>query len=702
MPILTGETEMQIIDVINILGNDFSNIYCVNCKDQSIQIYRYENTNVGVKEVMNQKKPYKAAIKGYVEANVISEDREKMLIATEFENVCNQLKQSSQFTVHYRVKRNNEILYYRMKCARIGDADSFQNIVFAFASEDSDVRLNELGLMMKSSGATGKRKILIVEDDELNQEMLFSLLEDKYEIITAKNGKVGLELLEEHYKELSLILLDIHMPVMDGFEFLKKIQKEVLFTAIPIIVMTANNEIETELTCLDLGAADYIKKPYNAELIRKKIRNVIKLKESSLTLKVVEQDELTRLYTEQAFSHYVKQIMRFRPNKEMHLIIGKIKDFKLINSIYGTKKGDELLCYLASEYSKRLKEGLVARKGSSTFICLSYGESKLNHQKLNDVVNEIIEKAPIAGVKVKYGIYENIDKNLPINTICDYASMAAETIIENYDCDCAYYTEEVAQKRIYNQMIENNFISALKNRKFVVYYQPKVDIITEKVIGAEALVRWKRTDGSMVSPGDFIPVYENDGQIQKLDEYIFEEVCKLQRRIIEESKALLSISVNLSRSSILYEGIVDQYREVVKENEIPVACVPLEITESAAIYGQKFIKVADQLLKAGFELHIDDFGSCYSSLASLSELSFNTLKIDKSLIDHICEEKGQTLVRQVIMLSKMLNMKVLAEGVETKEQLDLLRKMKCDEIQGFYYARPMPEKEFVEYVRKKR
>ena len=267
MPILIGETKMQIIDIINILGNDFSNIYCVNCEDQSIQIYRYENTNVGVKEVMNQKKPYKAAIKGYVEANVISEDREKMLIATEFENVCNQLKQSSQFTVHYRVKRNNEILYYRMKCARIGDADSFQNIVFAFASEDSDVRLNELGLMMKSSGATGKRKILIVEDDELNQEMLFSLLENKYEIITAENGKIGLKLLEEHYEELSLILLDIHMPVMDGFEFLKKIQEEILFTAIPIIVMTANNEMETELTCLDLGAADYIKKPYNAELI---------------------------------------------------------------------------------------------------------------------------------------------------------------------------------------------------------------------------------------------------------------------------------------------------------------------------------------------------------------------------------------------------------------------------------------------------
>lgn len=689
---------MQITDIINILGNDFSNIYCVNRKDQSIEIYRYENCAVGVEEVLKSKKPYKTAMKRYIESNVAAEDKQKMEIATELENVCNQLQKESQFTVHYRVKRNNEILFFRMKCARIGDADSFQEIVFAFASEDTDVRLNELGLMMKSSGATAKRKILIVEDDELNQEILLSLLEDEYEIITAENGKIGLKLLEDHYKELSLILLDIQMPVMNGFEFLKKVQEDVLLASVPVIVMTANNETETELTCLDLGAADYIRKPYNAELIRKRIRNVIRLKESSLTLQVVEQDELTGVYTEQAFSHYVKQIMKFRPNKEMHLIIGKIKDFKLVNSIYGVKKSDELLCYLASAYSKRLKDGLIARRGSSSFVCLLYGEGGLHHQELADTVNEIAEKAPITGIKIKYGIYENIDKSLPITTICDYTSMATETIMENYDCDCAYYTEEIAQKRIYNQTIENSFTDALRDKEFVVYYQPKVDLITEKVIGAEALVRWKKADGSMISPGEFIPVYENDGQIQKLDEYIFEQVCQLQKRTMKESKNLLPISVNLSRSSILYRGVAGRYIEIAGENEVPTSCVPLEITESAAIYSQRIRKTAKQLVEAGFKLHIDDFGSGYSSLTSLNELSFSTLKIDKSLIDHVCEKKGKTLVEQVIMLAKVLNMKVIAEGVETKEQLFELRKMECDEIQGFYYARPMPEDEFIEYV----
>ena len=330
-----GNGGVGIADIIGVLGDDFSNIYCVNRKDQNIDIYRYENKHVGVKEALDESESYKAVIHRYIEANVFQEDKEKMKMAMDFDHVCEQLQHSAQFTVHYRVKRNNEILFYRMKCARIGDADNFQKIILAFASEDADVRLNELGNMMRSSGATGKRKILIVEDDELNLEMLDSLLADKYEILKAENGEVGLELLEEHYKELSLVLLDVLMPVLNGFEFMKKVREDVLLSSVPIIVVTGNDGTDMELTCLDLGAADFITKPYNTDIIRRRIRNVIRLKESSLTLEAVERDELTGVYTEQAFLHYVKQIMSFKPNKKMQLIVSKIKDFKLVNAATG-------------------------------------------------------------------------------------------------------------------------------------------------------------------------------------------------------------------------------------------------------------------------------------------------------------------------------------------------------------------------------
>ena len=658
--------KMQITDIINILGNEFSSIYCVNRQDQYIQIYRHQNADLD--ESMNEKQSYKTVIQKYIETNVFEEERKKMLVATDFDNICRQLQQVAQFTIHYRIKNNNDILRYRMKCARIGNADTFEKIVFAFASEDSDIRLDELG-MMNLSNTGEKRKILIVENDEFNLKSLISLLADRYEIITACDGKIGLRLLEENYKDLALVLMNIQIPVLSGFDFLRKVQEDPFLSLIPIIVMTASDAPKTEVVCLNLGAADYIRKPYHAELIKKRLENVIRLRESSVSLREIEKDSLTGLYTEQAFFHYSRRIMQFRSDKKMHVIIGRIKDFELIISIYGRKKANELLCYMASIYNKKFKYGLLAKKGKASFLCLLSDDYKLDHQRMDNVINEFTENAPIKGIRIKYGIYKNIDKNLPITTICDYASMAAETVMEDYNHDYAYYTDELAQKRIYNQMIENCFTDALKNKEFMIYYQPKIDVITEKVIGAEALVRWQRTDGSMISPENFIPIYEKNGQIQKLDAYIFGQVCRLQKRILDESKKLLSVSVNLSRSSILCEEIVEQYTKIVRENDIPITCVPLEITESASVYGQKVVKVAERLLQSGFKLHIDDFGSGYSSMESLSRLPFSVLKIDKSLIDHICETRVEILVNHIIKLSKDLNMRVLAEGVETKEQL---------------------------------
>lgn len=694
-----GEETLGIADIINVLGNEFSNIYLVDCKNQNIEIYRYENRAVGVKEVLHKKQSYKAVIQAYIEANVFSEDKKKMQAAMEFEHVCRQLQETPQFTVHYRVKRDGTISYYYMKCARIGDADTFEKIVFAFANEDADVRRNEIERISKSDITTGKRKILIIEDDPLNQEMLKVILEDRYEIITAENGKTGFELLEQNFKDLSVILLDMQMPVCDGIEFLKKKREDIPLNSVPVIVITVNNDEDAELTCLNLGASDFIRKPYNADIVRGRVDNVIKLKESALTLAAVEHDELTGLYTEQAFLHYAKMIMKFKSDMPMHLIVAKIRDFKLIKNIYGMKMADEELCYLASSYGNVTKYGLIARREDSSFVCLFWGDDKVELKKLEDVICQIADNSPIKGMKVKYGVYENIDKQLPVSTICDYAFMAEESIMDSYDCDVAYYTEEMAHKRIYNQTIENSFKSALNNQEFVVYYQPKVDIVTEKVIGAEALVRWKKDETSMISPGDFIPVYEKDGLIVKLDEYVFRKVCYLQKKRMEDGEELLPISVNLSRSSVLHEDVAERYIGIIQECGIPFSCVPIELTESAAIYNDRIKETTGKLTDAGFVLHIDDFGAGYSSLISLNQFPFSTLKIDKSLIDDVCQIKGKTLVEQVITLSKLLDMKVVAEGVETKEQLEIIKALNCDAVQGFYYARPMPENEFIEYVK---
>lgn len=651
-----------------------------------------------MKEVLHKRRPYKAAIQTYIEANVCSEDKGKMLAAMNFEHVCAQLRQVPQFTVHYRVRRDGALLYYYMKCARIGDANSFQQIVFAFASEDMDVRRSELEKIVHSVIADKKRKILIIEDNPLNREMLCAILQDKYEILTAENGEIGFELLEQNYRDLSVILLDMQMPICSGTEFLERLKEDSQLSAVPVIVVTASNDADAELICLNLGATDFIKKPYNADIVRSRVSNVIRLKESTLTLEAVEHDDLTGLYTEQAFLHYAKTILKLKPNTSMRLVVAKIKDFHLLQNIYGKKKADEMICCVASVYRNATKQGLVARKEKGTFIGLFWGADKAFPQKLEDAIRQMADSSPIKGWKVKYGIYEHIDKSLPVSTICDYALMAEESIVDNYDCDVAYYTEEMARKRVYNQMLENDFEGALERQEFVVYYKPKIEIATETVIGAEALIRWRKNGNTMISPADFIPLYEKDGLIVKLDEYVFRKVCALQKREMEEGRRLIPISVNLSRTSALHQNVAERYIQIVKEKGIPYGCVPIELTESAAIYNTRIQSTTGKMTDAGFVLHIDDFGAGYSSLISLNQFPFNTLKIDKSLIDDIYCSKGKILVEQVITLSKLLDMNVIAEGVETKEQLDIIKALKCDAVQGFYYAKPMPEKEFLEYI----
>lgn len=684
-------------EINSVLTDNFSDIYSVNKLTKIVTVYKCQNPNLREKEIFNEQLIFDEVAKNYIDNYVLDADKDKMRMAVNFDYVCQQLELVSYFIVHYRVKRQGRILYYYMKCARVGDGDSFQNIIFAFSNEDYHAKHKEIELIKNDYIISSKRKILIIEDDKLTTNLICSILSDDYDFIIAGNGEEGYDLLIQNFQDLSLILLDVIMPVCDSIQFLKKIQDNPLLTAIPVIVLTSNDSQETELTCSNLGAADFIPKPINNRILHSRISNTIKLKESALTLADMSHDELTGLFTEQAFMHYGKIIIQNNLDKKMYLIVAKVKDFKLINTIYGTKKADDLLNYLASVYKKTQSIFILARNNSS-FICLNYADVDLNHDKFISLTKEVIKNAPIKGLKIKYGVYENIDKNQTISTIYNCAAMVRDTIMDNYEVDIAYYTKKISDKQIYEQMIEKSFESALHNHEFTVYYQPKLDIKHENVVGAEALVRWIKEDGSLVSPGVFIPIYEHDGQIVKLDQYVFEKVCRLQKRKLDSGEKLFPISVNLSRHSALQDDVVEKYTKIIDSYKIPFSCVPLELTESASVYNEKIKKAAEEFVKNGFSLQIDDFGSGYSSLTSLNQFPFSTLKIDKTLIDHITEDKGKTLVEQVIVLSKLLNLNVVAEGVETQQQLEIIKGMNCDAVQGYIFAKPMSEIDFKNYV----
>lgn len=573
-------------------------------------------------------------------------------------------------------------------------------IIIGFANEDLDIRRNNIDMFNNALPSNGfKRKVLIVEDNEINREILKVTLEDDYDVLEAVNGEEGLNILSQYYKDISLILLDVVMPVCDGFEFLSRQKSDSLLASVPVIVTTGNNSQEDELKCLGLGAVDFITKPYNARIVKSRIDSVIKLRESSMTLAAIEKDELTGLYTRQAFYHHARTFTHFMTEEKFNVVILDVADFKLINGTYGTKKGNEVLVYLSNAFRYYVKNGLLTRYEGDQLLGLFHSKVKMDVERINRNINKIAEEAPIPNIRIKVGIYEDVDTNLSIPIICDRALMAEKSISKDFKTNVAVYTDELNQKQLAQRQMENDFKSAISNREFKVYYQPKYDVNTENIVGAEALVRWQKLDGTLISPGAFIPLFESDGLVVHLDEYVFESVCQFQKERMENKLPMVPISVNLSRASIHFSDVVDRYVDIVNQKQIPFECVPIELTESATLYSEKILEITDQLVNAGFTLHMDDFGSGYSSLTSLNELNFSTVKLDKSLIDYIDQVRGKKIVQQAIDLGHGLDMKVVAEGVESKEQRDCLKEMHCDMIQGFYYSKPLKQEDFIEKLR---
>lgn len=583
---------------------------------------------------------------------------------------------------------------------RVMEDGRLSQIIIGFANEDLDIRRNNIDMFNNALPSNVvKRKVLIVEDNEINREILKETLEDDYDVLEAVNGEEGLNILSQYYKDISLILLDVVMPVCDGFEFLSRQKSDSLLASVPVIVTTGNNSQEDELKCLGLGAVDFITKPYNARIVKSRIDSVIKLRESSMTLAAIEKDELTGLYTRQAFYHHARTFTHFMTEEKFNVVILDVADFKLINGTYGTKKGNEVLVYLSNAFRYYVKNGLLTRYEGDQLLGLFHSKVKMDVERINRNINKIAEEAPIPNIRIKVGIYEDVDTNLSIPIICDRALMAEKSISKDFKTNVAFYTDELNQKQLAQRQMENDFKSAIANREFKVYYQPKYDVNTESIVGAEALVRWQKTDGTLISPGAFIPLFESDGLVVHLDEYVFESVCQFQKERMENKLPMVPISVNLSRASIHFSDVVDRYVDIVNQKQIPFECVPIELTESATLYSEKILEITDQLVNAGFTLHMDDFGSGYSSLTSLNELNFSTVKLDKSLIDYIDQVHGKKIVQQAIDLGHGLDMKVVAEGVESKEQKDCLKEMHCDMIQGFYYSKPLKQEDFIEKLR---
>ena len=338
------------------------------------------------------------------------------------------------------------------------------------------------------------------------------------------------------------------------------------------------------------------------------------------------------------------------------------------------------------------KNTLIGRIGPDIFACLVPHRTDYK-ESLFAKLNEQINKSDIElNIVVHYGIYIIEDNNIKVGTICDRANIAIQTIKNRYDVFYKIYDSSIRESMVQERDIISHMYDALKNEEFVVYFQPKYDIRLEKIIGTEALVRWIHPEKGFILPGVFIPIFEKNGFISALDKFVWEKVCKNLHHWIDEGHEVIPCSVNVSRADLYNPTIDEFFQKILKKYNLLPKYIHLEITESAYTENsQQMIDTIMKFKKIGFVIEMDDFGTGYSSLNMLSDLQIDILKLDLRFMNNQNKNNNRSILSFVISLAKWLGLKVIAEGVETIEQVDFLRSLGCEYAQGFYYSRPLPQ-----------
>ena len=566
---------------------------------------------------------------------------------------------------------------------------------------------NMLDSHVKFHSANGKRLVLIVDDEAINREMLSFVLNDQYELIYAENGEQALALVNTHFDTLSLVLLDLNLPDIHGLDILRTIKADPHLSHLPVIVLTSDKEAEVE--SLTIGASDFIPKPYPMpKVVLARVLRSIELSEDRDIIRSTERDHLTGLYNREYFYRYAEQFDMHHKDMSMDAIVVDVNHFLIINERYGRDYADGVLRRIGERVREIVKDsgGIVCRREADTFLV--YCPHRTDYLAILENASRGLSGVDGADnrVRLRMGVYSEVDKSIDIERRFDRAKLAADTVRNSFVKAIGIYDNALHESEIFTERLLEDFQRAVDEKEFQVYYQPKFDIRPAEPVlcSAEALVRWKHPQLGMISPGVFIPLFENNGLVQRLDSYIWREVARQQREWKDRIGFSVPVSINVSRIDMLDTKLVEHMRALLEEFRLEYGDMHLEITESAYTQdSEQIIETVNQLREAGFMIEMDDFGSGYSSLNMISTLPVDALKLDMQFIRNAFSERRDTRMLEVVIeIADSLGVPTIAEGVETAEQMFTLKAMGCDIVQGYYFSRPIPVDEYEKFLLKHR
>lgn len=683
-----------------------------------------------------------------------------------------------------------------------------------------------------------KRRMLIVDDSEISRKLLTNIFRDDFIVETASDGRTALLRLRHYGAAISVVLLDLVMPGLDGLAVLEQMRADPDMRTIPVVVVSVADDRGNSLKCIKCGASDFVNKPIDPDLVRLRVQSavskaenerlraqnsylmlqsseeakyrtvldatgtvmieydwinavflydpsisariagtydgrklwrimlsdmvadsadvkamqqlvqsvaenrqrldgsmIVKLRtpsrekhwfrlnvykrtdEFQLTDKLmltfndineemqadeklrfqVEHDDLTGMYNRASFLKKAEETVRENPANSYFMSVCDIDNFKTVNERFGHAEGDKLLQYTAERLTAdaEIVHGICGRLDNDLFAML-LPHNFTSVEKMNYYPRGLLSHYPLdLELTCSQGHYLIDDPDMSADRMLDRAMAAKQTIKGHYDIKMAWYSEDMRRSRAFVREVSSSMESALANGEFQVFFQPVWDQTTGKLLGAEALSRWVRSDGVML-PEKYIPIFENTGFMMRFDKFVWEQTCQALRKWIDEGRAVVPVSVNVSRLLIFNPKLRDTLKCLVRKYQLPVEMFRVEIPESAYLEDPKQLaQITEGLRRDGFGVIMDDFGSGCASLNMLNEIKLESVKLDMRFMDESEDKKRcGTILGAVVHIADELGVRCMAEGVETQEQADFLKEVGCKVIQGDVKAKAMPAAEF--------